>query len=184
MRPLKGVLPANAYNVLYIFYNFDTTQNKTYTDTAKEHVPNLVCVQQFCAGCEDIEDCSIDCDRCGRSRHTFWNDPEGDLLTFLYEHRHWASKIVAIAHNTKASDLHFFLNRAIRLKWKAELITSGLKILGMKMEHLVFLDSVYFLPCALRKLPEAFGMQASKSWCPYYVNTKENLDYVGPMPAI
>ena len=23
------------------------------------------------------------------------------------------------------------------------------------MEHLVFLDSVYFLPCALRKLPEA-----------------------------
>jgi hypothetical protein len=32
---------------MYIFYDFETTQNKTYSDTAKEHVPNLVCVQQF-----------------------------------------------------------------------------------------------------------------------------------------
>ena len=62
MRPLKDVLPANANNV-YIFYDFETTQNKTYSHTAKEHVLNLVCVQQFCAKCEEIEDCSIDCDR-------------------------------------------------------------------------------------------------------------------------
>jgi hypothetical protein len=41
-------------------YDFETTQNKTYSDTAKEHVPNLVCVQPFCAKCEEIEDCSID----------------------------------------------------------------------------------------------------------------------------
>jgi len=31
----------------------------------------------------------------------------------------------------------------------------------MKMEHLVFLDSVSFLPCAFRILPEAFGLSAS-----------------------
>ena len=31
----------------------------------------------------------------------------------------------------------------------------------MMMEHLVFLDSVSFLPCPLRKLPEAFGLTAS-----------------------
>jgi len=34
MRTLKDVLPANANNVLYIFYNFENTQNKTYSDTA------------------------------------------------------------------------------------------------------------------------------------------------------
>jgi hypothetical protein len=34
----------------------------------------------------------------------------------------------------------------------------------MKIEHLVFLDSVSFFPCALRKLAEAFGLQATKSW--------------------
>ena len=75
----------------------------------------------------------------------------------------------------------------IMLKLKPEHITNGLKIISMEMEHLVFLDSmdsVSFLPCALRKLHEAFGLQASKSWYPHYFNTEENLDYVGPMPDI
>jgi len=46
----------------------------------------------------------------------------------------------------------------------------------------VIRDSVSFLPCALRKLPEAFGLSASKSWYPHYFNTRENLNYVGPIP--
>jgi hypothetical protein len=54
----------------------------------------------------------------------------------------------------------------------------------MKMEHLLFLDRVSLLPCALRKLPEEFGLQAYKSWYLHYFNTEENLDYVGPMPDI
>jgi len=70
--------------------------------------------------------------------------------------------IVAIAHNAKAFDLHFILNRANMLKWKPEMIMNGLKIICMKMEHLVFLDSVSFLPCPLRKLHEAFGLMACK----------------------
>jgi len=49
-------------------------------------------------------------------------------------------------------------------------------------EHLLFLDSVSFLLCALRKLPEAFGMFASKSWYPHYFNTRENLNYVDSIP--
>ena len=36
----------------------------------------------------------------------------------------------------------------------------------------------------LRKLPEAFGLQASKSWYPHLFNTKANLDYVGAIPDI
>jgi len=68
------------------------------------------------------------------------------------------------------------------LKWKPDLIMSGLKIMCMKTEHLVFLESVSFLPCALRKLPEAFGLSASKSWYPHYFNTQENLNYIGPIP--
>ena len=139
---------------------------------------------QFCAICEEIEDCSIDCEQCDRRRHSFWNDTVGDLLTYLCEPRPWPSKIVAIAHNAKAFGLHFFLNRANKLNWKPELITNGLKIISMKMEQSVFLDSVSFVPCELRKLPEAFGLQTTKSWYPHYFNTKENLDYVGPMTDI
>jgi hypothetical protein len=128
-----------------------------YSDTAKAHVPDLVYVQQFCARCGDMENVSIDCERCGSRR---------DLLTYLCEPRPWANKIVAFAHNAKAFDLHFILNRAIMLKWKPELITNGLNIISMKMEHLLILDSVSFLPCALCKLSEDFGLQAIKSWYP------------------
>jgi len=52
------------------------------------------------------------------------------------------------------------------------------------MEHLVFLDSVSFLPFPLRKLHEAFGLTASKSWYPHLFNTEENLDYIGPKPDV
>jgi hypothetical protein len=53
-----------------------------------------------------------------------------------------------------------------------------------EMQHLVFLDSVSFVPFPLRKLQEAFGLTASKSWYPNYFNTEENLDYVGPIPDV
>jgi len=67
------------------------------------------------------------------------------------------------------------------LKWKPVQIMRGLKIMCMKMEHLVFLESVSFLPCSLRKLPEAFDMSASESWYPHSFNTRENQNYVGPI---
>jgi len=34
----------------------------------------------------------------------------------------------------------------------------------------------------LRKLPEAFGLSVTKSWYPHFFNTKENLNYLGPIP--
>ena len=52
------------------------------------------------------------------------------------------------------------------------------------MEHLVLLASVSFLPCALRKLPEAVGLKATKSCYPHYFNIEVNLDYVDPMSDI
>ena len=54
----------------------------------------------------------------------------------------------------------------------------------MKIHHIQFLDSVFYMSMPLRKLPEAFGLQVSKSWFPHLFNTKANLDYVGPIPDI
>jgi len=106
------------------------------------------------------------------------------LLSYLCEPRPWCKKVVAIAHNAKAFDAQFILNRVIFLKWTTELILNGLKIVSMKIHHIQFLDSVSYMPMPLRKLPEAFGLQASKSWFPHLFNTKANLDYVGPIPDI
>jgi len=76
MRPLKDALLPAGDKVLYVFYDFEVTQSTGYTDVAQLHVPNLVCVQQFCSQCEDEED-GVDCVRCGRRKHSFCNDPVG-----------------------------------------------------------------------------------------------------------
>ena len=52
----------------------------------------------------------------------------------------------------------------MQLKWRQELVTSGQKIILMKMEHLKFIDSISFLPFPLRKLSTALGLTASKGW--------------------
>ena len=91
MRPLKDALPSTGEKVLYVFYDFETIQNTRYVDEANLHVHYLVCVQQFCSRCEDVED--GDGLRCGKRHHSFWEDPVGDLLTYLTIPRHWANKI-------------------------------------------------------------------------------------------
>jgi len=53
--------------------------------------------------------------RCGQRKHPFWDDPLGDLVTYLCKPSPWANKVVAIAHNAKACDLYFILNKAIML---------------------------------------------------------------------
>jgi hypothetical protein len=151
MRPLKDVLPANVDNVLYVFYDFESTQNKRYSDTSKAQVLKLICVQQFCTRCEGMEG-GANCKGSGRRRHSFRDDTVGDLLTNVFQPQLWANKILEIPHNAKAFDLHSILNRAIFQKWKPDLITNGLKIINMKMEQLVYLESVSFLPYARSKL--------------------------------
>jgi len=146
------------------------------------HIINFVCVQHYFSRWNGVED--GDYVRCGKRRHSFWQDPVGELLSYLTEPLPWANKIVAIARNAKAFEIHFILNRAILLKWKQEFIMNVLKIMCMKIEHLVFLDGVSFLPYSLRKLPEAYSLTASKSWYPHYFNNEENLEYIGPIPEV
>jgi len=112
IRPLKDALPPAGHTVIYVFYDFETCRNTEYADEAKLHVPKLFCVLQFCSRCEDVED-ACDSVRCVTRRLSFWQDPVGELLSYLTEPRPWANKIIDIAHNAKAFDLHFILSRAI-----------------------------------------------------------------------
>lgn len=43
---------------------------------------------------------------------------------------------------------------------------------------------VYLFTSSTAKLAGAFGLSASKSWYAHYFNTKENLNYVGPIPDV
>ena len=53
-----------------------------------------------------------------------------------------------------------------------------------EIDHSLFLHSVSCLPCALCKLPEAFGLQANILCYRHYFNMEEHLVYVGPMPDL
>ena len=77
MQPLKNVLPSSD-GVQYVFYDFETKQNTRYSETSKEHVPNLVCLQQFRSRCEGIEDSGRESERSGIRQYAFWEDPVGD----------------------------------------------------------------------------------------------------------
>ena len=68
MAPLAPEMPSSD-KVLYVFYDFETTQDTPISDTATVHVPNLVCVQQFCTLCEGELDIERDCERCGKRKH-------------------------------------------------------------------------------------------------------------------
>jgi hypothetical protein len=50
--------------------------------------------------------------------------------------------------------------------------------------HMLLIDIVSYLPLPLRKLPEVFGFDATKSWYPHYFNKNTNLDYVRPIPDV
>jgi hypothetical protein len=124
----------------------------------------------------------VDCVRCGKRRHSFFDEPMGHLHTYLCKQRPWCAKVVAIAHNAKGFDAQFILDRAVVLKWNPKLILNGLKNVCMTIHYLTFLDSISFLPMALLELPEAFGLSVTKSWYPHLFNTKAKLNYVGSIP--
>jgi hypothetical protein len=127
----------------------------------------------------------VDCRRCGIRKHSFWNDPVGDLISYTFKSRPWADRIVVMAHNAKAFGLHFVLNRLVRMNSLPKLlIMNGQKIMCLKVENVKWFDSLNYLAMPLRKLPEAFGLTTQKSWYPHLFNTTGNINYVGPAPNV
>jgi hypothetical protein len=134
--------------------------------------------------CEDEPDVEGDCRRCEKRKHGFRLDPVGDLISYTMKTRPWADRIVDIAHNARAFDLVFVLNRLVCTTSMPELlIIDRQKIMCLKME-VRWLDSLNCLARPLRKLPEAFGLTVEESWYPHLFNTKENMNYVGTVPDV
>ena len=82
MKTLANDLPRSD-NVLFVFYDFEATQETKFTESETEHVPNLVCVQQFCSLYEASVKIDEDCERCGKRKHSFFDNPVGDLLAHV-----------------------------------------------------------------------------------------------------
>jgi hypothetical protein len=86
MKPLQNELPRSD-DVLFVFYDFETTKDKKLSDLTTVHIPNSVCFQQFCSLCDMQGYINFDCVRCGKRKHSFFENPVGDLPAYLCEPR-------------------------------------------------------------------------------------------------
>jgi hypothetical protein len=138
MKKLANKLPRSD-KVLFVFYDFETTQGKKLANPPR----NIYQIWSACnSSVRNVRmNINVDCARCGKRRPSFFDDAVGDLLTYLFKPRAWCDKVVAVAHNDRAFDTQFILNRAIFLNWRPQVIMNGLKVVCLSVQHLTFLDS-------------------------------------------
>ena len=168
--------------LLYVFFDTECTQDLEKRDGSFEHVPNLICDQQMCSKCEDVDDLSVDFEQCGKRVHVFWQDAVGTFIDYLRQSRPFTVKVYVISHNSRGYDAQFPLRRFLELKLAPQLILDGCKILRMVVENLHSLDSLNHLPMSLKSMPKSFDLTCKKWYYPYFFNTAKNFDYVGCHP--
>lgn len=92
-----------------------------------------------------------------------------------------------VAHNAKGYDAHFIKECLSRKGYKFHIIPRGNKImmLTIKTLNIRIIDSSCFIQYPLAKFPKMFGLNdKAKGTYPYLFNTKENWNYVGPIPPL
>ena len=91
-----------------------------------------------------------------------------------------------IAHNGKGYDYQFVLKWLYdNTDYDIDTIYGGQKIMSINIKGLRirFIDSLCFIPLPLKLFPKTFGQnELKKGYFPHWFNTKENRNYIGPMP--
>jgi DNA polymerase type B, organellar and viral len=96
-------------------------------------------------------------------------------------------KTICIAHNGQSFDFYFLLRHFFKCKdYQPEVIINGTKLMQMKFEELglKFVDSLNFIPFALRKFPDLFGFPDRKTFFPHNFVNEDTLAYNGDIPKI
>lgn len=175
-------------DVLFIFFDFETRQERQVNGDpeAKLHEPNLCVFIQCCDKCMDQElDIVNKCDKCGERKQIEKDNTVQSFLDHVLNIRNKFNNVICISHNGQAFDTQFILKYIMeKTHIKSNLIMRGTKILKMDFYNVRFIDSLNFFPMALSALPQAFGLPSSskKGYFPHLFNTKENENYVGPLP--
>src|SRR5260370_9865300 len=81
-----------------------------------------------------------------------------------------------IAHNSKSYDIHFVIKYCLENNnIPQDVIKKGTKIYSMRINRFHFIDSLSFLPIALKYLPKSFGVtNMEKGDFPHLYNKPEN----------
>jgi hypothetical protein len=174
---------------MYIYYDFECSQENSI------RTPNLCVAERVCQHCDSL-DIDTPCDHCQATQRRFIFEGPTTLTDFM----DWLLETeandrgdvtfknqdaIVIANNFKGYDSQFILNYLVHTACiKPKVILNGSKILCMEVCGIKFINSYNFLPCALAKLPAAFGLtELKKGYFPHFFNTEQNQNYVGPYPA-
>jgi hypothetical protein len=108
-----------------------------------------------------------------------------DFIDWVLQPHH--KNYTCIAHNGGRYDFHFVKQDIIRRRIPSFDIVNGNTYIysSLNAHKIRFIDSYQFIPIALRKFPETFGLaEAKKGYFPYRFFTTERLNYEGIMPPI
>lgn len=140
-----------------IFYDFECC-----IGAGNQHIPTLV-VAGYLSGALKVF----------RSLESF--------MDWVLAHRGYT----LIAHNASRYDAHFVKKELIRRRVQTSDVVDGNTIFcsEYKAQRLRFIDSCKFIPMALRKFPQTFGIvESKKGYFPYKFYTEENRFYKGRIP--
>ncbi|KAF4513998.1 UNVERIFIED_CONTAM: hypothetical protein B566_EDAN018504 [Ephemera danica] len=167
----------------------ETMQESTtsFPENQKLHIPILLEAQQSCSECRNNNDLSSFCNSCGIREHIFFGeDCVEKFVSYLVLPRRNFSKIIVLAHNFSKFDGSWILRHmSVDRKWSPDVILNGKKIICMTYDIIKFVDSLCFIPMALRKIPSVFGFEnvVKKGFAPHFFSKRKNLNYVGAYPA-
>lgn len=92
--------------------------------------------------------------------------------------------LTVIAHNFQGYDSYPVIDEYHRQKIQIEQVRNGAKVLALQRDGIRFIDSLSFFQMPLSAFPKTFGLtELKKGYFPHLFNTRENAEYVGPIPA-
>ena len=92
--------------------------------------------------------------------------------------------LTVIAHNFQGYDSYPIIDEYHRQKLQIEQVRNGAKVLALQQDGIRFIDSLSFFQMPLAAFPKTFGLtELKKGYFPHLFNTRENVEYVGPIPS-
>ena len=165
----KGTLKNIKDTEGYIFFDYESSQETSL------HIPVLVIAHKY--------------NRLGmlEEKKYFYDDGD-DVNTRFCEWLFTHKKYLAIAHNLKGYDgvfvMNYLLNNITPGTEPPAVLNQGNKILSLLYNEVRLVDSYLFMPMPLSEFSSTFGLVESKGYFPHLFNTKNNQDYIGPMPPL
>jgi hypothetical protein len=91
---------------------------------------------------------------------------------------------VCIAHNGSGYDTRLVFEETLLLNTgvKVAPVMRGTKIIELHVGKTCFRDSMLHLPGSLKNLAKSFDLETQKGYFPHLFNTRENNEYIGPIP--